>query len=71
MLASSLAPDAYELWLDPGMTSVAAASELLKRYDARLMRCYPVSSRIKNAGNDDTESSAPVELLEIQDRLFS
>jgi hypothetical protein len=37
-----LDPDAYELWLDPGMTNVAAASELLKPYDARLMRCYPV-----------------------------
>jgi putative SOS response-associated peptidase YedK len=25
-----LDPDSYELWLDPGMTNVAAASELLK-----------------------------------------
>jgi len=27
---------------------VAAISELLKPYDARLMRCYPVSSRVNH-----------------------
>jgi SOS response associated peptidase (SRAP) len=37
-----LNPDNYELWLDPGKTNVAAASELLKPFDARLMRCFPV-----------------------------
>ncbi|MGA8619261.1 MAG: SOS response-associated peptidase, partial [Candidatus Sulfotelmatobacter sp.] len=34
-----LDPDNYDLWLDPGMQNVAAISELLKPYDARLMRC--------------------------------
>ena len=29
-----LDPDSYELCLDPGMTNVAAASDLLKPYDA-------------------------------------
>jgi len=38
-----LDPDSYDLWLDPGMRDVTAASELLKPYDARLMRCYPVA----------------------------
>jgi putative SOS response-associated peptidase YedK len=65
-----LHPDSYDLWLDPGMQNVAAISELLKPYDARLMRCYPVSSRVNHAGNDDEECSAPVELAQIQDRLF-
>jgi putative SOS response-associated peptidase YedK len=37
--------DTYDLWFDPGMTNVAAASELLKPFDARLMRCYPVGTR--------------------------
>jgi putative SOS response-associated peptidase YedK len=64
-----LDPDTYELWLDPGMTNVAAASELLKPYDARPMRCYPVSTRVNNVANDDAECSAPVELAEIQNRL--
>jgi hypothetical protein len=52
------------------MTNVAAASELLKPFDARLMRCYAVSTRINYVVNDDAECSRPVELAEIQARLF-
>ena len=66
-----LDPDAYDLWLDPGMQNVAAISELLKPYDARSMRCYPVSTRVNSVSNDDLECSRPVELVEAQDRLFS
>jgi putative SOS response-associated peptidase YedK len=66
-----LDPDNYDLWLDPGMRDVTAAAELLKPFDARLMRCYPVSTRINHVANDDEECSVPVELAEIQDRLFS
>ena len=65
-----LDPDAYDLWLDPGMTNVAAASELLKPYDARAMRCYPVSTRINSVVNDDEDCSARVELAQTQVRLF-
>jgi putative SOS response-associated peptidase YedK len=64
-----LDPDGYDLWLDPGMRDVGAASELLKPCDARLMRCYAVSTRIHHAANDDAECSAPVELAEVQNRL--
>ena len=63
-----LDPYPYDLWLDPGMTNVEAASELLKPYDARLMRCYPVSARVNHVANDDEECSKPAE---IQARLFS
>ena len=66
-----LDPDSYQLWLDPGMRDASAASELLKPYDARLMRCYPVSARINHVANDDEECSAPVELSQIQNSLFS
>jgi putative SOS response-associated peptidase YedK len=66
-----LDPDAYDRWLDPGMTNVEAVSEMLKPYDARLMRCYPVSTRVNHVANDDEECSAPVELAQIQNRLFS
>jgi putative SOS response-associated peptidase YedK len=66
-----LDPDSYDLWLDPGMRDAAAASELLKPYDARLMRCYPVSARINHVANDDEECSRPVELAEPQKRLFA
>jgi putative SOS response-associated peptidase YedK len=50
----------YNLWLDPGMHRVEAISELLKPYEARLMRCYPVSTRINHVGNDDDKCSRPV-----------
>jgi putative SOS response-associated peptidase YedK len=65
-----LDPDAYDLWLDPGMTNVDAASELLKPFDARRMRSYPVSTRINQVANDDEECSRPVEVAEAQPRLF-
>ena len=65
-----LDPDSYDLWLDPGMQDVAAASELLKPYDARLMRSYPVSTRLNHVANDDEECSRPVQIAEAQDRLF-
>jgi hypothetical protein len=48
----------------------AAVPELLKPFDARLMRCYPVSNRVNSVPNDDEECSAPVGLAQIQDRLF-
>jgi putative SOS response-associated peptidase YedK len=63
--------DAYDLWLDPGVNDVHAISELLKPYDARLMRCYPVSTRVNHVANDDRECSRPTEAAKAQDRLFS
>ena len=65
-----LDPDSYDLWLDSGMRDVTAATELLKPYDARLMRCYPISTRINRVANDEEECSTPVELAQIQNRLF-
>ena len=52
------------------MKDMAAASEMLKPYDARHMRCYPIATRINDVANDDEACSAPVELAEIQERLF-
>jgi putative SOS response-associated peptidase YedK len=65
-----LEPDSYDLWLDPRMQNVAALAELLRPYDAALMRCYPVSTRINHAANDDEECSRPMEIVENQNRLF-
>lgn len=62
-----LDPEAYDLWLDPGMQNVAAVSELLKPYDAQLWRCYPVSTWINHVANDDVEWSRPLEVAEAQD----
>ena len=64
-------PDAYDVWLNPGMATVEAVCQLLKPFDARLMRCYPVSTRINSGANDDKGCSAPVEVAETQSRLFS
>ena len=66
-----LDPDSYDVWLDPGMQNLSAASELLKPYDARLMRCYPVSTRINHVANDDEECFRPVEVAGVQNRLFA
>jgi putative SOS response-associated peptidase YedK len=66
-----LDPDSYDLWIDPGMNDVGALPDILKPFDARLMRSYPVSNRVNNAGNDDEACSIPVELIENQNRLFS
>ena len=66
-----LAKDDYDVWLDPGMQNVSAISELLKPYEATLMRCYPVSTRINHVANDDEECSSPVDLVQTQNSLFS
>jgi putative SOS response-associated peptidase YedK len=63
--------DNYDLWLDPGMKDVAAASELLRPYDAGRMRCFPVSTRVNRVDNDDAECSQVDELARIQSGLFT
>jgi putative SOS response-associated peptidase YedK len=49
---------------------VGAATDLLKPCDARLMLCYPVSSRVNHVANDDEGCSAPVDVADVLDRLF-
>jgi putative SOS response-associated peptidase YedK len=66
-----LRPDSYDVWLDPGMTNTQVITELLKPYDAMPMRCYPVSTQINHAANDDRECSKPVEIAQPQNALFS
>jgi putative SOS response-associated peptidase YedK len=61
-----LDPDCYDLWLDPGMHDMTAVSDMLKPFDARLMRSYPVSSRVNHVANDDSECSTPVQLNAVQ-----
>ena len=65
--------DSYDLWLDPGMQNVAAVAELLKPFDAKSMRCHPVSTRINRVENDDEECSRPVVVADSQNQsnLFS
>ena len=63
--------DSHGMWLNPEMEDVGAVSELLQPYPARLMNCYPVSTRINHAANDGEDCSKPVVLSGIQERLFS
>ena len=65
-----LDPDSYDPWLDPWMTDVVTASDLLKPFDAQRMRCFPVSSRVNHVATDDEECSRPVVFAETQNRLF-
>jgi putative SOS response-associated peptidase YedK len=65
-----LARDAYDLWLDPDMTNVDLLSDLLKRFDARLMRSFAVSSRLNQVANDDEACSLPIEGVEAKNVLF-
>jgi putative SOS response-associated peptidase YedK len=43
---------------------------MLKPFDAGLMRCYPVSTRVNNVANDDEQCSGHVEIAEAQSNLF-
>lgn len=56
-----LDPDSYDLWLDPGMQDVATVCDLLRPYEVRPMRCYPVSACLNHVNNDDAECAKPLE----------
>jgi putative SOS response-associated peptidase YedK len=45
----------YDLWLDPGFKSTDDLKELLRPYEASLMRRYPVSTRVNLVKNDYPE----------------
>ena len=57
-----VAPEKYDLWLDPDVTDFEAIREILKPYDASLMRRYPVSRKLNNSRIDDAESASPATL---------
>jgi putative SOS response-associated peptidase YedK len=65
-----LDPRCYDLWLDPGTTNTSVILEVLKPFDAPLMNCFPVGSRVIRPANDDAECSAPVEITQRQESLF-
>jgi putative SOS response-associated peptidase YedK len=55
-----LPDDAYDLWLDPGFQKTDAICDLLRPFDANLMRRYEVSSRVNLVKNDDSACAEPV-----------
>jgi putative SOS response-associated peptidase YedK len=59
-----LQPGDYDLWLDPGVTDPEKVSDLLKPFDARRMRVYPVSSTVNKVGNDGPECAEESTLVQ-------
>ncbi len=57
-----LLPDDYDLWLDPGVTDPARVAGLLQPFDARLMKKYPVGTRVNNVKYDDAECAEEIAL---------
>jgi putative SOS response-associated peptidase YedK len=50
-----LNPDDYDRWLDPGICDPSRVADLLRPFDARLMRVYPVSATVNRGENDGPE----------------
>ncbi len=55
-----LAPDAYDLWLDPGFGNVEELQPLLQPYPAAAMRRYRVGPRVNQVKDDDPECAAEI-----------
>jgi putative SOS response-associated peptidase YedK len=56
-----LSPENHDLWLDPGLSNTSSLSEMLKPFDPRSLRRYPVSTRVNNVQNDDADRAKPFE----------
>ena len=57
-----LGKDDYDFWLDPGLRSIPALSELLRPFDGAHMRRFPVSGWVNKAENDDEKCCSPIAL---------
>jgi putative SOS response-associated peptidase YedK len=67
-----LKPDDFDRWLDPGITDPKRVVDLLKPYDPRLMRVYPVSTTVNRVENDGLECAKESEemIAANQETLF-
>lgn len=62
--------DDYDLWLDPGVTDPTRVLDCLKPFDARMMKKYPVSTRVNRPENDDEECGREVPIASAAPTLF-
>jgi putative SOS response-associated peptidase YedK len=60
-MAVILAPEDYDLWLDPAIQEVDRLQALLRPYPAEVMTAYPVSTWVNNPINDNPECITPLE----------
>lgn len=65
-----LRPEDYDLWLDPGVVDPARVSDCLQPFDARLMKKYPVSTRVNSPENDDPLCAQEIASPSTADLLF-
>ena len=63
-------PEDYELWLDPGVVDPARVGDCLRPFDARLMKKYPVSTRVNSPENDDLACAQEIALPSTAQLLF-
>jgi len=60
-----------DVWLDPDVNDFDTIRDILKPYDPKLMRRYPVSRKLNNSKIDDAEAASPVTLdTPTQGQLF-
>jgi hypothetical protein len=57
-----LRPEDYDLWLDPGVTVPSRVIGCLPPFDAKLMKKYPVSTRVNRPENDDPACAQEIPL---------
>ncbi|MBA2592969.1 MAG: SOS response-associated peptidase [Pseudomonadota bacterium] len=56
-----LAPEAYDLWMDPDLTDAERFKAFLKPYPSERMLAYPVSTAVNNPKNDQPDLIARAE----------
>ena len=56
-----LRPENHDLWLDPAFRNTISISEMLRPFEATMMRSYPVSTRVNQVQNDDADCAKPLE----------
>jgi len=61
-MPSILRQEDYDLWLDSGVTDPVKVADLLKPFDIRLMRIYPVSSTVNRVDNDGPECAQEIDV---------
>lgn len=59
-----LRPEDYDLWLDSGVADPEQVADLLKPFDARMMRKYPVSPAVSSVANDGPECGEEIAVPE-------
>ncbi len=57
-----LAPEHYNLWLDPGLRDAGPLQALLIPYPAERMRVYPVGKAVNSVRNEGAALIAPVDV---------